>query len=617
MYNRALSDAEVAALFRGGELELAWDPNPLDGSSDVRWDANLTWQPGDYTDTHDVYFGTSWDDVNSATTVDRAATKNLGDEEYDPGAMELGQTYYWRIDEVNEPNTYKGRVWSFTVAEFVTLDDFEQYDLDQNRIQYTWYDQYSQEWGEATGAWLELAQAPRKPVYRGVQAMSYTYDTDDPWADLNYAEAWLPLEEIGGFQDWTSVDVRLLSLFFYGQAGNAATEAEQMYVAIDDTFGTYAEIRYGDNEGEAMSDIQVEEWQRWDIPFIYFSDGNFAAVPDDVDFSSIRNLYIGFGDKLDPVAAGKGIVYFDDIRLSMPICRPEYGPVGDLDGDCIVGMGDVGAMGEQWLRGDVNVNPVTLPLDANLVARWKLDGDANDSTANAYHGAAQGAYEWVAGKDGQAIDLSGGWVVVEDDGNTPKLRPKHYVSVMAWIYLDGEASGDSRVVIKGRNDNETFGLEVSTEDGLAFIMRDANNPGTVLSVTSGGDAISENEWIHVAGTYDNNEQSCYVNGVVEDSNARGSIELIADANDGLGIGGRYPATDTSGRFEGKIDDVRVYDRAVTRAEIAYIACGSDGMCLLESEANLNSGESPEVINFKDFAKLLESWGVKQLWPPEP
>ncbi|HUT31362.1 MAG TPA: LamG domain-containing protein [Sedimentisphaerales bacterium] len=625
LYDIALDAAKVTSLFRGGELELAWSPDPRNGATDVDPDVVLRWRPGDFAVEHDVYIGNTKSDVVDANTstvgIYIGSFPNSPDNNYPlPASLPLGSIRYWRIDEVNGPNTWKGPVWRFTVADFIILDDFEQYDTDQKQIQYTWYDQYSQEMGQATGAWLELAQAPRKPVYRGEQAMSYTYDTDDPWAapGYYYAEAWLPLEEIGGFQDWTSVDVRLLTLFFYGQAGNDATEDEQMYVAVDDTFGTYAEMRYGDNEGESLSDIQVEEWQRWDIPFIYFSDGNFAAVPEDVDFSSVANVYIGFGNRRSPVAAGKGIVFFDDLLLSKPICKPEYGPVGDLDDDCIIGIGDVGAMGEQWLRGDVDVSPVTAPSDANRVARWQLDGNANDSWPNAYHGTAEGAYEWTAGKDGQAIDLSGGWVVVDDNGVTPKLRPKHYVSVMAWIYLDGEAGGSDRIVIKGRNDNETFGLEVSSDDGLAFIMRDANNPGSVLSVTSGGDAISENEWIHVAGTYDNNEQTCYVNGAEEGSATRGSIELIADANDGLGIGGRYPASDTSGRFEGKIDDVRVYDRAVSRAEIAWLASGGDGVVELTSEANLFIDDpAAEVINFRDFAKLLESWGVEQLWPPEP
>jgi hypothetical protein len=613
VYDRALSSDEILEFIRG-DLRLAWAPRPYDGRPDVPPDANLVWNAGDYTISHNVYLGTSWEDVNDAVTLDAEFQQNQEPNSYDPPApFEMGETYYWRIDEVNGPNTWKGPVWRFKVAEFIALDDFEQYDTGDNRIQYTWYDQYSQEWGETTGAWLELARPP-KPVYRGEQAMSYTYDTDDPWADLYYAEAWLPLEEIGGFQDWTSVDVRLLTVFFYGQATNDATEDEQMYVGIDDTLGTYAEMRYGDNEGEALGDLLVEEWQSWDIPFVYFGDSNFAAVADDVDFSSIANVYIGFGNKRFPIGAGNGLVYFDDLRLSMPICRPEYGPIGDLSGDCFVGVADIGAMGDQWLRGDVNANPVTVPSDANLVAHWELDGDATDSSASAYHGTAKGGYGWTTGKVGQAIDLSGGWVVVEDEGNTPKLRPKHYVSVMAWVYLNGQIGGDERIVIKGRNDNETFGLEADDDDGAVFIMRDANNPGDVLSVNSGSNVVAGNEWIHIAGTYDNNDQLVYVNGAVEDSNARGAIELIADVNDGLGIGGRYG---DGGDFDGKIDDVRVYDRAVTAAEIGYMACGSDGLCPLESVANFYSGESPEIINFKDFAKLFDNWGVEQLWPPEP
>ncbi|MHC4645645.1 MAG: hypothetical protein ACYTBJ_09080 [Planctomycetota bacterium] len=136
----------------------------------------------------------------------------------------------------------------------------------------------------------------------------------------------------------------------YDPAENDANQTEQMYVAIDDTFGTYAGIRYGDNEGEALSGIQVEQWQRWDIPFTYFSDGNFAAVPNDVDLSSIANVYIGFGNRRSPVAAGKGLVYFDDLRLSMPICRPEYGPTGDLSGNCVVDLADIGQMALGWLE---------------------------------------------------------------------------------------------------------------------------------------------------------------------------------------------------------------------------------------------------------------------------
>ncbi|MHC4498377.1 MAG: LamG domain-containing protein, partial [Planctomycetota bacterium] len=167
------------------------------------------------------------------------------------------------------------------------------------------------------------------------------------------------------------------------------------------------------------------------------------------------------------------------------------------------------------------------------------------------------------------------------------------------------------VVIKGEDNEETFGLEVNSDDGLAFIFRDANNPGDVVGVTS-GETLPGDEWIHVGGTYDANEQTCYVNGVVEDSNTRGALELLSDANDGMGIGGRYG--DTSQRFDGKIDDVRVYDRGLSRAEIAWLASQGTGEVLLDSAANLHSGESPEAINLRDLAKLLVTWLEQKLWP---
>jgi len=341
----------------------AHNPDPINGWVSVAADAVLAWDSGFFADSHDVYFGTDWEDVNDANTTDTTGIyqTNLpsgGNTGYEPwynyGPPELGHTYYWRIDEVNQmhpDNPWKGDVWTFTTAYHLVVDNFEQYDLDQNSVQYTWYDQYSQEWGEATGARLELARSP-KPVHGGDQAVAYTYDTDDPWADLYYAEAWLPLEEIGGLQDWTDAGVKVLTLFFCGDPNNDANDTEQMYVGLADSDGLYAEIRYGDYwGGEDMNDLKIEEWQRWDIALQHFSDPNYAAVPDDVDLGAIAGLYIGFGNRRDPVAAGSGVVYLDDIRLYPPICAPSIiKPVADLNGNCTVDWPDMGIMAEDWLE---------------------------------------------------------------------------------------------------------------------------------------------------------------------------------------------------------------------------------------------------------------------------
>jgi hypothetical protein len=70
--------------------------------------------------THDVYFGTDFDnvqDANSSVTLGVYVGRQDACE-YTPVAnLELGQTYHWRIDEVDEPNIYEGVVWSFTVDD--------------------------------------------------------------------------------------------------------------------------------------------------------------------------------------------------------------------------------------------------------------------------------------------------------------------------------------------------------------------------------------------------------------------------------------------------------------------------------------------------------------------
>ncbi|MHC4238548.1 MAG: LamG domain-containing protein, partial [Planctomycetota bacterium] len=69
IYDYALPDGKIAGLFRGGDLGLAWGPSPYNGQPDAPRDANLGWKSGDYADSHDVYFGTDYNDVRDANTA--------------------------------------------------------------------------------------------------------------------------------------------------------------------------------------------------------------------------------------------------------------------------------------------------------------------------------------------------------------------------------------------------------------------------------------------------------------------------------------------------------------------------------------------------------------------
>ena len=120
IYNRALTTEEVQVAMLGIPPELASDPVPADEASDVTRDVTLAWTPGDLAVTHDVYLGTSFDDVNTAdpdNPLDVLISQDQTAATCDPGRLEFGRTYYWRIDEVNgapDYTVFKGDVWSFT-----------------------------------------------------------------------------------------------------------------------------------------------------------------------------------------------------------------------------------------------------------------------------------------------------------------------------------------------------------------------------------------------------------------------------------------------------------------------------------------------------------------------
>jgi hypothetical protein len=126
IYDNALTPVEILKIMQGlGSKSIAKDPNPEDEAADVPRDAALNWGAGQYAATHDVYLGTVFADVNTASRTDAKgllASQGQAETTYDPaGVFAYGQTYYWRVDEVNKPadNTiFKGKTWSFTAEPY-------------------------------------------------------------------------------------------------------------------------------------------------------------------------------------------------------------------------------------------------------------------------------------------------------------------------------------------------------------------------------------------------------------------------------------------------------------------------------------------------------------------
>jgi len=101
----------------------AYNPDPPDGAKNVPTDTDLSWTPGVTSITHDVYFGTEYADVADGTGG--TFKGNYPDTTYDPGTLQMGMLYFWRIDEIaHDAAKYPGDVWSFktVIADLVGLE---------------------------------------------------------------------------------------------------------------------------------------------------------------------------------------------------------------------------------------------------------------------------------------------------------------------------------------------------------------------------------------------------------------------------------------------------------------------------------------------------------------
>ncbi|MBN1972794.1 MAG: LamG domain-containing protein, partial [Sedimentisphaerales bacterium] len=127
VYNTALSESEVKAAMKSVPEGAASEPNPENEETDVVKNTILSWKTGEFAadgGTHNVFIGTNFNDVNNATIASHdnvTLTEGLDVNNFDPGSLEFGAIYYWRVDEVNAPSnpgTYTGTVWSFTVEPY-------------------------------------------------------------------------------------------------------------------------------------------------------------------------------------------------------------------------------------------------------------------------------------------------------------------------------------------------------------------------------------------------------------------------------------------------------------------------------------------------------------------
>ncbi len=207
--------------------------------------------------------------------------------------------------------------------------------------------------------------------------------------------------------------------------------------------------------------------------------------------------------------------------------------------------------------------PVPGTSNTGLVAAYGFDEVSGTTVADASgksnHGIISNAVRITNGHSGNALQFNGtnAWVTVNDSAS---LDLSTSMTLEAWVYPTSLTTGGKTVILKEQSGGAVYNL-YANED--ANVPISSFNDGS-YRVISGTKQLPINQWAHLASTYDGQYQRLYVNGVEVAKQAQNS--LIQQASGVLRIGGNSVWGEY---FQGYIDEVRIYNRALTATEVTY------------------------------------------------
>ncbi len=207
-------------------------------------------------------------------------------------------------------------------------------------------------------------------------------------------------------------------------------------------------------------------------------------------------------------------------------------------------------------------NQVSASANGNraLVAQLRFDNDPGDYSANRYHGAVGGTLSYTSGKIGSAVVLNGTNSYVQLPAY---IANTNEITIATWVYWNG-GNVWQRIFDFGNDEKHNMFLTAAADSGnLRFAI---NNGDGEQRLETG--KLATGQWVHLAVVLDNNGGRLYVNGAIADQASSVTIKPAA-FNPVINYIGRSQFPDPL--FNGRIDEFRVYNYALTTTEISTLA----------------------------------------------
>ncbi len=244
--------------------------------------------------------------------------------------------------------------------------------------------------------------------------------------------------------------------------------------------------------------------------------------------------------------------------------------------------------------------------DTSLVACYQMDeGSGNVLLDGSMYGKDAGIYGtpvWVAGKTGQAIDFSGtGQYAIAPD--SAPLDVTDAVTITGWIRPEKVAN---QIILKKTIGTTAsgFGLSLGSNNKISFQINGGTS--TVQSLTNY--ATDGTTWQHVAATFDGTNLKIYINGILDNTTAVASTAITPNTT-ALGIGAQSDGTTL---YQGALDDVRIFNRAMTMGEIQALI-GVAPVTLTVSKTGAGAGTvTSDPAGISCGSDCTEAYPVSQL-----
>jgi hypothetical protein len=227
-----------------------------------------------------------------------------------------------------------------------------------------------------------------------------------------------------------------------------------------------------------------------------------------------------------------------------------------------------------WGR-DLTANEVKQEMQRGLVARYALEGNANDSGPFAKNGIREGGTAFVSDRSGQVLFFDGtnSQVRISESGTPDPLDIRRRLTLAAWVRPDSLRE-NAGLITKGTN-GVPFAFVLGADGRLALRA----NQGAGLAFAAGGGAwtsslaVAAGAWSHVAVRYDGREVAFFVNGRKDSLTGRTDL-VFGRNNEPLFLGAAYAGG--SGRFHGRLDEAQLFafplqDEEITRLAYSEVA----------------------------------------------